>query len=244
MKFIVNDNKLKVEMGKDRINAGTIADYLTDVEFDDSWDGLTIVAKICDEKSGIGIERSVIDNQVYIDMDKHKRYVIGFVGYTLENNVKTYQKATNLVVIPYIKSAGEIETESEELPTTSEWELYIAQMQNITNTINGLSQNLQEEVQEVETKLENGDFDGADGQDGITPTIGLNGNWYLGDVDTGKPSRGANGTNGTNGTNGQDGYSPIATVSQVSNGAKISITDKNGTTTATVYNGQNRNKWN
>ena len=34
---------------------------------------------------------------------------------------------------------------------------------------------------------------GADGKDGITPTIGENGNWYLGDTDTGKPSRGADG---------------------------------------------------
>ena len=34
---------------------------------------------------------------------------------------------------------------------------------------------------------------GADGKDGITPTIGENGNWYLGDADTGKPSRGENG---------------------------------------------------
>lgn len=31
---------------------------------------------------------------------------------------------------------------------------------------------------------------GKDGADGITPTIGSNGNWYLGTVDTGKPSRG------------------------------------------------------
>lgn len=34
---------------------------------------------------------------------------------------------------------------------------------------------------------------GADGKDGITPTIGENGNWYLGGTDTGKPSRGENG---------------------------------------------------
>lgn len=34
---------------------------------------------------------------------------------------------------------------------------------------------------------------GADGKDGITPAIGENGNWYLGDTDTGKPSRGADG---------------------------------------------------
>ena len=34
---------------------------------------------------------------------------------------------------------------------------------------------------------------GASGKDGITPTIGKNGNWYLGSSDTGKPSRGADG---------------------------------------------------
>lgn len=32
------------------------------------------------------------------------------------------------------------------------------------------------------------------GSGGTTPTIGENGNWYLGDTDTGKPSRGADGT--------------------------------------------------
>ena len=32
---------------------------------------------------------------------------------------------------------------------------------------------------------------GDPGEDGITPTIGENGNWYLGDEDTGKPSRGS-----------------------------------------------------
>ena len=34
------------------------------------------------------------------------------------------------------------------------------------------------------------------GKDGITPHIGENGNWYLGDTDTGKPSRGEKGDSG------------------------------------------------
>ena len=38
-----------------------------------------------------------------------------------------------------------------------------------------------------------GEFDGADG---LTPTIGDNGNWYLGNTDTGKPSRGDKGAGG------------------------------------------------
>lgn len=40
------------------------------------------------------------------------------------------------------------------------------------------------------------------GADGITPTIGSNGNWYLGTTDTGKPSRGAAGKNGNPGADG------------------------------------------
>ena len=52
---------------------------------------------------------------------------------------------------------------------------------------------------------------GQDGKDGITPTIGANGNWYLGDKDTGKPSRGATGpqgADGKDGTNGKDDVTP------------------------------------
>ena len=47
-----------------------------------------------------------------------------------------------------------------------------------------------------------GEFDGADG---ITPTIGDNGNWFLGATDTGKPSRGEKGETGARGEKGADG---------------------------------------
>lgn len=47
-----------------------------------------------------------------------------------------------------------------------------------------------------------GEFDGADG---ITPTIGNNGNWYLGSTDTGKPSRGEKGEKGDTGAQGIQG---------------------------------------
>lgn len=47
-----------------------------------------------------------------------------------------------------------------------------------------------------------GEFDGADG---ITPTIGDNGNWYLGSTDTGKPSRGEKGDKGDTGATGATG---------------------------------------
>lgn len=43
------------------------------------------------------------------------------------------------------------------------------------------------------------------GLDGITPTIGENGNWYLGDTDTNKPSRGEKGDTGARGEKGATG---------------------------------------
>ena len=101
--------------------------------------------------------------------------------------------------------------------------------------------------------------DGTNGSDGISPIITTNksgkettvtivdaqgtktatildGN----DGQTGPEGpQGPAGQNGTNGTNGVDGYSPTATVVKVDNNATITITDKNGTTTATVSDGVN-----
>ena len=47
---------------------------------------------------------------------------------------------------------------------------------------------------------------------------------------------------GGNAENGEDGFSPIATVTQTDSGAVISITDANGTTTATIANGAKGDK--
>ena len=46
---------------------------------------------------------------------------------------------------------------------------------------------------------------GATGPAGTTPTIGANGNWFLGSTDTGKPSRGATGAQGPQGPKGATG---------------------------------------
>ena len=58
---------------------------------------------------------------------------------------------------------------------------------------------------------------GDPGENGITPTIGSNGNWYLGDTDTGKPSRGATGLKGDTGAQGPKGDAgTAATITEVS----------------------------
>ena len=51
--------------------------------------------------------------------------------------------------------------------------------------------------------------DGDKDADGITPTIGENGNWYIGSTDTGKPSRGLKGDKGDPGAPGKNGKTPV-----------------------------------
>ena len=68
---------------------------------------------------------------------------------------------------------------------------------------------------------------GKDGKDGTNGRDGVDG------------KDGKDGINGTDGKDGADGYSPSASVSKSGSTATITITDKNGITTATVSDGQN-----
>lgn len=83
---------------------------------------------------------------------------------------------------------------------------------------------------------------GTPGENGVTPTIGENGNWFLGETDTGKPSRGEQGVPGQDGSDGApgqtgppgaDGFSPTITENSGNTESvyKLDITTKTGTLT-------------
>ena len=60
-------------------------------------------------------------------------------------------------------------------------------------------------VEPVPVAMHVSDASTINGKDGVTPHIGDNGNWYLGDVDTGNPSRGETGPKGDPGDAGPQG---------------------------------------
>ena len=71
--------------------------------------------------------------------------------------------------------------------------------------------------------------DGAPGEKGDTGATGPQG----------APGKdGSPGKDGADGAPGQDGFSPSASVAETGTGAKITITDKTGTTTAEIKNGK------
>lgn len=81
-------------------------------------------------------------------------------------------------------------------------------------------------------------------EDGITPHIGDNGNWFIGTTDTGVKAQGEDGKDGQDGRNGQDGKdgkdatSPTISVSAIEGGYRITITDVNGTKSVDVKDGK------
>ena len=69
------------------------------------------------------------------------------------------------------------------------------------------------------------------GADGITPHIGDNGNWYLGDEDTGVAAKGVKGDTGPQGPKGDTGAGMDITGATVGQIARISAVDDNGVPT-------------
>lgn len=113
-----------------------------------------------------------------------------------ENNAKTYERnasssANNARVSErnastYASSAAESIKHAPRINTDGKWELWDAAKNAY-----------------VATEYT------AIGTDGITPTIGANGNWYLGSTDTGKPSRGATGAKGDPGSDAAVTYDNV-----------------------------------
>lgn len=92
--------------------------------------------------------------------------------------------------------------------------------------------------------------DGKDGRDGRTPSVGLNGNWWIGSMDTGVKAVGTDGRDGVDGKNGADGLTPAVGengnwwIGDTDTGVKAGGADgKDGTDGLTPTIGENGNWW-
>ena len=142
MKFILNKDKLTIE-SVEEINSGSVNYYEADVEYDSSWNGLIIKAVLVRNGEEEGKEIAVIGNKVFIDKKEFGWHCIGFVGYRIENEAKTYQISTDLQAFCIQRGAGGIDVVESGTPTATEWELYIAQIEKIAN---GISDEIAEET--------------------------------------------------------------------------------------------------
>lgn len=132
MRFILNKDTLTIEDVKN-LNSGSVNYYEVDVEHDESWNDLVIECVLV--KSNKGVSVGVISNKMFIDQELKGWYSVGFVGYKVEDGVKTYQISTNLKSICFDEGAGEIKTQNASVPTLTEWEIYLAQIHEIVTGV-------------------------------------------------------------------------------------------------------------
>lgn len=186
MKFILDKDTLTIEENK-FYNSGSVDYYEAEVQFDETWNDLTIEAIITKMGENKGISRSPINNKLMLDIQEFGTYTIGFVGYKIENEEKIYQISTALGVIQYNQGAGEIETENEPIPTVTEWEIYIAQIQDMIDNIEDMDITAEKIGKQTTITITKKDGtiqevvinDGQDGQDGQDGKDGKDGDDYV-----------------------------------------------------------------
>lgn len=100
---------------------------------------------------------------------------------------------------------------------------YLTEHQDISGKLdaNKLPEAINTALAQAKASGEFNGADGEDGQDGYTPKKGVD---YF---------------DGKDGNDGQDGVSPVVSVSAITGGHRITITDKNGTKTVDVMDGVN-----
>lgn len=158
MKFQIKKDYLTLIDKEEPINSGSINYYEIDCVFDESWNNLVKKAIIIKKGSDKGVSIAVIDDKIYIDKNNFGFYKIGFVGYSIENEEKTYQISTNLKEIYFNKGAGEIETTNgEDIPTPTEWEIYLASIQEFINNANEILSEAEEKIEDMTEALEDVD---------------------------------------------------------------------------------------
>lgn len=111
-------------------------------------------------------------------LNQDGRYEIEIALYTDDSRLTDYMTASFEVRKELVETDDLIEAD-DRLPI----------LDTLIVEINGTKLYLDE----VKKQVENGEFNG---KDGITPTIGENGNWFIGEIDTGLPSRGEKGEKG------------------------------------------------
>lgn len=151
----------------------------------------------------------VLENEVYWDFVQDETYLITKaisknkevgIYVWLTNNEEDFRSETKTLYFNNNVDAGEQITQEEE-----------AEANRFIAYIEAEKQELEDLINEIQTKLDNGEFNGQDGADG---------------------------KDGKDGQDGSNGYSPTIRTIETTDGYDLEITDIDGTRTITILNGK------
>jgi hypothetical protein len=216
-------------------------------EFSKEWDGLDKTAQFSQDCKTYNVHLGTENKSCYLPTEIHDGIMqLSIFGYSTAENSSL--RATTAGVNIRVQKSGFVSSEETPIPPTPDlYAQLIAEIEEKTADI----QNGKDGKDGVDGK---DGIDGKDGKDGYSPTISVENseNGYrltINDinltqtVEINNGADGADGTDGTNGkdgqdgTNGVDGVSPTVDIVTTENGYTLTITDINGTKTATISNG-------
>ena len=172
--------------------AGQVLTKLTDTDFDAEWQNSQGGAGLAPL---VGTTETVTPSQVLaaikagrdVALQHNTNLIIGTFVFSAFNANETQGGVVSNLILPQLE--GKIGTLAGSV-ANDKWTFAATNMATKDDVGTAVNEAL------AQAKA-SGEFDGADG---LTPTIGDNGNWYLGDTDTGKPSRGDKGDTPQKGT--------------------------------------------
>lgn len=203
----------------DKLTTGSVGVQVT-FHFDPAWSGLSKTAVF--RGSGTAVDVLITDNACTVPPE-----VLTEAGDTLIIGV--YGTDGETVVIPTVYAAvGRIQRGAEPsgIEPTPQTAALVDQLLAAAQAARDAATSAQEIAQSVRDDADAGAFDGTDGQDGRDGANGQDG------------APGADGSPGQDGAPGADGYSPTVSVTEISGGHRVTITDAEGEHVFDVLDGQ------
>ena len=247
MKLIVNPHKIEL-VKEQAVNEKEIDISKCRFEFADEITE-NYVKEAYFTLNGESYKQIIVNNECSFPQEvlvKEGTVEVGVVAYLVENEneIKRY----NPTPVYFKTDLGSLkEAENSEPITPSEMEQYEQALQDGLTEVNGKL----EDIDTAITQANNLDLDASKSGNITTVTItkknGTTKEVEILDGEQGETGpqgpagpegpAGKDGKDGADGQDGQDGYSPSASVSKEGNTVTITITDKNGTTSASVSDG-------
>lgn len=199
----------------------------------DEWEQGAVTAQFRNSTNGITYEVLLDEN----DMCTVPHEVLAMNGGIIYVSCFTGMLVTASAASVYVKKSGyDGDASTSQPPTPSVYEQIIDRMDGIEDAVEEATERTEAAADKAEEALEH------------YPKI-EDGFWYVWDVadeewsDTGVDAHGLQGEKGDqgipgkDGADGRDGISPTVTITNITGGHRISITDRNGTKTADVMDG-------
>lgn len=262
MKLSVTQNKVEI-VEKGIVNQGEYNVTECEFDFVGAYDSLVKKAIFTDKTTDKAYEMPILDNACTIPTEILQNKGVCLIGvYAYETFADSNELALRYSPTPATATielgSYKADVENPSDITTSQAEQYESKINTKIAEVDAVIDDVKERLAKGEFKGAKGD-DGEKGEQGENGKDGANGksayevavaNGYTGsetewlkdlqgadgkDGANGADGRdGADGKDGTNGKNGEDGFTPTVSLEQIdAMTAKITITDKNGTKTAT-----------